>query len=114
MVKASEFVTAIATYPELDNMSKLDENYETDMGKNEIKARMDILKTVFASIIGVLLIVVWGIFKESPDGLLRFSGNVLMSILLCGMALWGVRQYIILRARQLDKKEEEHSSLKSK
>ena len=92
-------------------MSKIN---ETGMGKNEIKARMDILKTAFASIIGVLLIVMWNIFKESPDGGLRFSGNVFVSILFCVVALWGVREFIILRARQLDKKEEEHSSLKSK
>lgn len=84
------------------------------MGKNEIKARMDILKTAFASIIGVLLIIMWNIFKESPDGLLSFSGNVLLSILFCVVALWCVREFIILRARQLDKKEKEKSSLKSK
>lgn len=84
------------------------------MGKNEIKARMDILKTTFASIIGVLLIIAWGISKESPDGGLCFSGNVFMSILVCVVALWGVREFIILRARQLDMKEKEHSSLKSK
>ena len=95
-------------------MSKLDERYETDMGKNEINVRIDILKTAFASIIGVLLIVVWNIFKESPDGLLRFSGNVLLLILICVMALWGVGRHIIVNARRLDKKEEEHSSLKSK
>jgi hypothetical protein len=94
-------------------MSKIDERYETDMGKNEIKARMDILKTAFASIIGVLLIIAWGISKESPDGVLRFSGNVFMSILICVMALWGVREFIIIHARQLDEKEKENSSLKS-
>ena len=95
-------------------MSKLDEKYETDMGKNEINAWIDILKTALASIIGVLLIVVWGIFKESPDGLLSFSGNVLLLILICVIALWFVGTLIIANARRLDKKEEEHSSLKSK
>ena len=95
-------------------MSKLDKKYETDMGKNEIKARIDIYKTVFASIIGVLLIVVWGIFKESPDGLLSLSGNVFALILVCVGALWGVGTLSIANARRLDKKEEEHSSLRSK